>query len=197
MQVAPRAASDQRGAHAGARRGEHVVVQAVTDVENVLFGHSGHLCHLVVEGGVGLFHTPLGAGEHLVHGQIHPHEGRLRLRRLVSGDDHLEAAPAQFGQRRAHVGIEVIRVEVLAQAVGVVLAPAGDLVFDVDAGPHDLERVAVMPVEGGHPAEYPEKGQARHAEAVRPAAPDPSLVNERLADVEYHRLDHPVRIAGV
>ena len=91
------------------------------------------------------------------------------------------------GEASADVAIQVVGVEVLAQAIGVVGTPAGQLALDVEPRANDGEGLRVGPIEGRHRTEHTEHRESRDPEPVGPSTPDAGLVDQRLADVERHR----------
>lgn len=162
-----------------------------------MWTNPGDLGNFAVEGWVRLFHAPLGAGENGVYGQVHLFQGGAGLRWLVTGDDDLNLLVLQRFERLMHIRVQIIGVEVFPQTGWVLGLPPHDFGIDIKARPQDFECVAVRAVQGRHTAEYAEKRQPGHTEPVSPAAPDPGFIDERLADIKHHSLDHCARIAGV
>ena len=87
------------------------------------------------------------------------------------------------------VVVEVRLVEAGPQAIGIIDLPPRQLRLDVDVRADDPERIEVRAIECRHASEHAEHGESRDSEAVGPAAPDPGLVDQRLADVEGDALD--------
>ena len=172
---------------AGPSRRQHVVVEPVADVHDLARCAPRRRDHRGEELRRRLLGAEVGGDQDRVDVEVHRLQRRLGLRRLVAGDDHLVPGGAQGREARAHVTVEVVGVEVLAQPVGIVGPPAGQLGVDVDARAQHLGRRRCAVGRGPPSPQHTEHRQGGDAQPVGPAGPDAALVDHCLADVEGDR----------
>jgi hypothetical protein len=112
-------------------------------------------------------------------------EHRLHHRRLVPHHADAQAGRPEVPQAGEGVGVEVRGVEPPARAPGLLGRP---LPLEVEAGADQLEGAPVVLPPLDDDAERGEEVEGADAEPVGPRRPATRLVDQRLAQVEDHRL---------
>ncbi len=104
------------------------------------------------------------------------------MRRLVGGDRDAVSRGAQPGKTWRRIRINVVGGKAGRRS----LAQRGD---SVQAGTHQLERLAVMATGGDCRTERGDEARGRDTEPLGPFFPQPPFVDEDLADVKGDNAD--------
>src|SRR4051812_27946061 len=173
VQVTPGAAPQVNRDHAGREGGRHVVVDAVADVGDLARGPSRRGGDALEERGRGLLHPPaLGRRDEV---DVGPNEVLVLERHVPDGADE-EAALAEPAEARLGVGVQLVVEEGATRR-------------------RDAEDVVRAPMRfpaRDRRADQRHEREARDAAGVGDPLPVPTLIRERLADVEDDRTDaHP------
>lgn len=134
----PRAPAHQRGAHARSDGRAQVVVNAITDVEDLVVGEGGDFCDAPEELRVRFAGAPVvaRADEVYIFGEEFT-EDLPGTDRLVACDTEPQSVGAQLRMRRPDVVIKVLFAERLRLPGGCTLLP---LVIQVEAGLENVSR---------------------------------------------------------
>jgi hypothetical protein len=187
-QVTPRTAPDQHRAHAGLPRWDQVRVTVITDVHDLVRLARSHLDQAGEEPRVRLGHTPFTRRGDQIGRQAQPAQELTGAGGLVAGDTHPVPRRLQGGQPRPHIGVQVLLLDPFPDARRFAQLPlAGEIEPRTEVG----ERLHHGAPRGHNGAHDGGERVPPYPEPVRPPAPLPRIVQERFANVEHHRANHP------